>query len=53
MAYHNLRKMIIDRGNDYKTWTALVSPLFKEHYKVIINYLSKPQLLEAEPTAIH
>ena len=40
------------QGDDYTTGCLLDYSYFKDHYKMIVTYLSKQQALDADPTAI-
>ena len=49
ITYDNIRKVTIDRGDDYTTGCLLDYHYFKDHYQIIIVDLSKQQALNADP----
>ena len=52
-TYGNIQKIRKDQGDDYTTGCLLDYVNFKEHYKTIATDLSKQQVLDAIPKAIH
>ena len=48
-AYDNIWKITNGQGDDYSTGCQLDYPNFKEHYRMIATYLSKQQVLDADP----
>ena len=51
-TYENIRKITTGKGDDYTTGCLLDYSYFKENYKTIAIYLSKQQVLDADPRAI-
>ena len=51
VTYENIRKTAPGQGDDYKTGCLLDYPYFKDTYKIIAIYLSKQQVLDADPRA--
>ena len=52
VTYENIRKITIGQGDDYTTGCLLDYTYFKRYYKMIAVYLSKQQVLDADPKAI-
>ena len=52
-TYENIRKIATGQGDDYTTGCLLDYSYFKENYKMIAIDLSKQQVLDANPRAIH
>ena len=51
-TYDNTRKIATGQVDDYSNGCLLEYPYVKEHYKLIVIALSKPQKLDADPKAI-
>ena len=51
VTYENIRKIATSQGDDYTTDCLLDYPCFKDTYKTIAIYLSKQQVLDADPIA--
>ena len=52
VTYENIRKIVTNQGDDYKTGCLLDYPYFKDSYKMIAIDLNKQQTLDAAPRAI-
>ena len=52
-TYKNIRKIATGQRDDYATGCLLDYPYFEDHYKMIAIDLSKQQVLDAYPRAIH
>ena len=50
--YRELKKVMIEKGEDYTTGSLLDYNYFKEHYKLVAVDLSKQKELDADPRAI-
>ena len=50
--YDNIRKIATGQGDDCTTGCLLDYSCFKEHYKLVVIDLSKPQKLDADPKVI-
>ena len=51
-TYENIRKIATGQGDDYTTGCLLDYSYFKDYYKIIAIYLSKQQVLDADPKVI-
>ena len=52
VTYENIRKIATVQRDDYGTGCLLDNIFFKNYYKMILVYLSKQQVLDADPKAI-
>ena len=52
VAYENIRKIAIGRGDNYTTGCLLDCPYFRDTYKMIAVNLSRQQALDPDPTKI-
>ena len=52
LTYKNIRKLATGQGDDCTTGCLLDYAYFRGNYKMIAIDLSKPQALDADPTAI-
>ena len=52
-TYENIRKIATGNGDDCTTCCLLDYSYFKENYKMIAIDLSKQQILDVDPRAIH
>ena len=50
--YRELKKVMIEKGEDYTTGSLLDYNYFKKHYKLVAIDLSKQKELDADPRAI-
>ena len=53
LKHENILKIATGQGDDYTTGCLLDYSYFKENYKMIAIDLSKQQILDVDPRAIH